>query len=191
MKSQILRSMLEDAGLRVAQDIRSGDIALFPSQDAFWLLRLFVQLVGMKYYHAGLLSVNPLGNVILYDAVWPHVSCRRIYSDELAKLDIFRYFAWTEEIGDAAVWYAQNSWAQEEPYSIPKAVLGGLNWIWRKIKRWLGMEIGMQDLFCSEGVCYWLEKGGAKEICVGIHYPMPDDIAKSDRTVPIDEWIPF
>jgi len=190
MKSKILRSMLEDAGLRVAQDIRSGDIALFPSQDAFWLLRLFVQLVGMKYYHAGLLNINELEQVYLYEAVWPHVTCRRIYSDELAKLDIFRYFAWTEEIGDAAVWYAQNSWAQEEPYSIPKAVLGGLNWIWRKLRQKIGHPVQIQDVFCSEAVCKWWAKAGAN-ICPGLKYPMPDDIAKSDQTVPIDEWIPF
>ena len=186
MKSKILRSMLEDAGLRVAQDIRSGDIALFPSQDAFWLLRFFVRLLGMKYYHAGLLSANELGEVYLYEARWPHVTCRRIYSDELAKLDIFRYFDWTEEIGNAAVWYAQNSWAQEEPYSIPKAVLGGLNWIWRK-----RMGLPIHDVSCSEGVCHWLEQGGTANICPGVMYPMPDDIAESSVIVPIDEWIPF
>lgn len=155
--------------------MKSGDIVLFRSEGP-GLLRWLARRMGMKYYHVGLAYIDECDlSMWVYEATMPTVRKRELGLDEAWD------FAWpiavTDEQRAEAIYAAEIAWLTYERYSPLKAAIGILHWLARKHFRWPVLPLAV---FCSEFVSRCWQEAGVT-LCMGLSYPLPDDIAESPR----------
>ena len=145
-----------------------GDLVLFPAKIAKFL--------GMKYQHVGLVSLDGDGNPWIFEAVWPRVRWRELWLEE--QVVFARVLAVSDEQRELAADAALQSWRKKEWYGVLGATRGIMSWVMRKYV--LRAEALPLAVCCSEAVAGWWQAAGAT-LCMGLRYPMPDDLATSPR----------